>query len=119
MKATPDEPATEKSEVNPSLIEGISLDVGGEETPLGVVMEDIEEAHKDLDEYKNGSLVLSKALDEKIAQATINGNTELKNLLIDVKEATFGVYLRVQYGDVELLGDRNPDAEYHGYFSDE
>lgn len=119
MTATPDDPATESSEVPPALIEGVTVSVGEDDVPLVSLMQDIETAHKELDEYKNGSLVASKALDEKIAQATINENEELKQLLIDVKDAAFGVYLRAQYGDLELLGNRNPEAEYHGYFSDE
>lgn len=119
MTATPDEPATGQSEVRPGLIEGVTVEIADDEVPLPSLMKDIETAHKELDEYKNGSLVASEALDEKIAQATINENEELKNLLIDVKDAAFGVYLRVQYGDLELLGRRNEEAEYHGYFSDE
>jgi hypothetical protein len=119
MTATPDDPATDQSEVPPALIEDVTVEVAGDDVPLASLMQDIETAHKELDEYKNGSLVASEALDEKIAQATINGNEELKELLIDVKDAAFGVYLRVQYGDLELLGNRNPDAEYHGYFSDD
>lgn len=116
---TPDDPVTDSSEVRPALIEGVMVEVAGDEVPLVSVMKDVETAHQELDEYKNGSLVASEALDEKIAQATINENEELKQLLIDVKDAAFGVYLRAQYGDLELLGERNPDAEYHGYFSDE
>lgn len=119
MTATPDDPTTKRSEVRPGLIEGVTLEVAGDDVPLAALMKDVEVAHKELDEYKNGAIVASEAIDEKIAQATINENEELKNLLIDVKDAAFGVYLRVQYGDMELLGNRNPDAEHHGYFSDE
>ena len=99
-----------------ALIEDVTVDVAGDETQLASLIKDIEVAHQELDEYKNGSLVASDALDEKIAQATINGNDELKEILIDVKDAAFGVYLRVQYGDEELLGNRNEDSQYHGYF---
>lgn len=119
MTSTPDKPTTNKNEVPPALIEDVTVEVGGDDIPLAALMKDIEVAHQELDEYKNGSLVASEALDEKIAQATINDNVELKNLLIDVKDAAFGVYLRVQYGDLELLGKRNEDAEYYDYFSDE
>ena len=101
------------------LIEDVTVDVAGDETQLASLIKDVEVAHQELDEYKNGALVASDAVDEKIAQATINENDELKEILIDVKNAAFGVYLRVQYGDEELLGNRNPDAEYHGYFSEE
>lgn len=116
MTTTPDDPTTSKDEVRPGLIEGVTCEVAGDDVPLSSLMMDIETAHKELDEYKNGAIVAQEALDEKIAQAAINDNDELKELLIDVKDAAFGVYLRVQYGDLELLGERNPDAEYHGYF---
>lgn len=119
MSSTPDNPEISEAGVRSALIEGVTVELPDGDTPLAAIMQDIETAHKELDEYKNGSLVVSDALDEKIAQATINENEELKELLIDVKDAAFGVYLRVQYGDLELLGNRNEDAEYHGYFSDE
>jgi len=116
MKTTPEKPATSKHEVRPGLIEGVTCEVAGDDVPLAALMMDIETAHKELDEYKNGALVAEEAIDEKIAEATINEDEELKQLLIDVKEAAFGVYLRVQYGDMELLGNRNEDSQYHGYF---
>lgn len=119
MTATPDEPAEKRSEVKPSLIDGVTVDVAGDEMTLAALMKDIEVAHKELNEYKNGGLVAQKALDEKIAEATINGDDELKELLIDVKDSAFGVYLRVQYGDLELMGNRYPESEYHGWFADE
>lgn len=116
MTTTPDDPTTSKDEVRPGLIEGVTCEVAGDDVPLAAVMKDVETAHKELDEYKNGAIVVSDALDEKIAQAAINDNDELKELLIDVKDAAFGVYLRVQYGDLELLGERNESSQYHGYF---
>lgn len=119
MTTTPDDPAANKNEIPPGLIEDVTVRVAGDDVPLAALMVDIETAHKELDEYKNGAIQASDALDEKIAEATINENEELKKHLIDVKDAAFGVYLRVQYGDMELLGNRNEDSEHHGYFDGE
>lgn len=115
MSNTPKTSTVTQEEVS-AVIDGVTVNIAGDETPLGSLMKDIEQAHKDLDDYKNGAMLASQALDEKIAEAALNDNDQLQQILKDVKDTTFGVYLRVQYGDEELLGERNPDAEYHGYF---
>lgn len=95
------------------LIEGEEVDVGGTDTPLNALISDIQTAHKELDEYKSGSLTLAQDLSEA---ANETENKVLQAVLTDMSDSAFGVYLRLHRGDLELLGER--EGEYSDFFSE-
>lgn len=104
---TPDEANT--------LLEDVTVTVQGDERSLADVMKDLSVAHAELDAYKQGSMALSTALDERTIQAEMDGDRELQAALREIKRKAFSVYLRIQRGDEELTGER--DGKYSGYFA--
>lgn len=90
-----------------------TVSVDGIETSLGDVVSDIKKAHSDLDEYKAGSLSLAQTLSEAADEA--DGKL-LQSILLDMSDNAFLVYLRLQRGDQELLGER--DGKYSGYLNE-
>jgi hypothetical protein len=121
-----DQPET-KAQFNNQALNNLSAERFGEiveeaeiETPSGQVdsledvMNDITEAQKELNQYKSGSLALCAALNDEKVQARLDGDDELAEALSIIREAAFGVYLRVKRGDDELFGDR--DGQYSDYF---
>lgn len=108
----------EEYEEAKTLLEETTIDsVGGESATLGELLRDIKTAHKELDGYKSGSLLLSQDLDERKEQAVADGDIVLAQLLQDMKHSAFAVHLRLQRGDLELMGKR--DGEYSGYFQED
>ena len=99
------------------LLNETTVEMQGEEQQLGDLYKEIQEAHRDLDDFKSGALALSKTLDERRMQAKNDGDETLVMLLDDMKDLSFSVYLRLQRGDLELFGER--DGKYSGYFADE
>lgn len=95
------------------LIESEKVSVGRENTPLNEVISDIQTAHKELDEYKSGSLVLSQELSEA---AKKTDDEILKAVLSDMSDGAYAVYLRMHRGDLELTGGR--DGKYSGFFAE-
>lgn len=95
------------------LIEGEEVTVGGRDTPLNALISDIQTAHKELDEYKSGSLTLAQDLSEA---ANETEDEILQAVLTDMSDSAFGVYLRLERGDLELLGER--EGEYSDFFSE-
>lgn len=96
------------------LIHDVTLDAPDGEMTLAEAIEDLAESHEELDAYKRGALTMCSVLDERLQQAEAEGDEALAALLRETKRTSFGLYLRVQRGDEELLGDR--DGEYNGYF---
>jgi hypothetical protein len=98
------------------LMDETTVEVGGADETLADLVRDIKTAHEELDAYKSGALTLSNALDERIMQVKNDGSDEdLIEILEGMKESAFGVYLRLQRGDLELLGER--DGKHSGYFA--
>lgn len=95
------------------LMESHSVSLGGTEGKLSDFAGDIQHAHKELDEYKQGSLRLSQDLSEAAKDA--EGET-LTAILTDMSNGAFGVYLRLHRGDMELLGGR--EGEYSDFLSE-
>jgi len=84
-----------------SLIEGTTLEIhtGEEETttlPLHDVMADVTAGHYELDAYRRGALTYCDALDEEIDAANNRGETELAELLSEVRDVTFSLYDRIE-----------------------
>jgi hypothetical protein len=92
-----------------------TLNVEGENLTLAELFQDIDAAHNEIDQYKSGALTLNQALDERLQKAKKNAESDEKiALLEDMKDAAFGIYLRIHRGDLELTGGRG--GEYSGYF---
>lgn len=89
-------------------IEGLEV-----EATLGELVGDIQKAHEELDEYKQGSLALSQNLSEA---ANDTDDETLRAILSDMSDSAFYVYLRLNRGDKELVGDR--DGEYSGHLTE-
>lgn len=95
------------------LLQSETVTVGTVETPLSDIISDIQTAHKGLDEYKSGSMSLAKTLSEA---ADETDDEVLTALFADLSDGAFTIYLRLQRGDMELLGDRN--GEYSGFLKE-
>ena len=98
------------------LIHGVSLEgPDGEPMTLADVIDDLAQSHEELDQYKRGALTMCSIIDERLQEAEAADADALAAVLRETKRTAFGVYLRVQRGDEELIGDR--DGEYSGYFT--
>jgi hypothetical protein len=108
------ETGTNKIEATEERIENTTIQVGENEQSLGELIKDVQMAHKEIDEYKSGALVLNQALNERLTQAEKENDTQLIEVLETLQHSAFGIYLRVIRGDDELVGIR--DGNYSGYF---
>lgn len=99
----------EKSDEVDELARKKAVVIDGIQHPIEDLREDIETAHKELDEYKSGSLALSQNLEDA---AKAEGDEQLSELLMDMSEMAELAYLRVHRGDQELSGRR--DGKYSG-----
>jgi len=99
------------------LVEDIQVEMpgDGDTVPLSAVMVDILIAHQDLDDYKEAGLSMTQALKERRLEAETAGDDTIAALLREFEESAFGIYLRVQYGDLEVV-DGERDGEYSNYF---
>jgi len=113
MEAT--EPITDTTAELKRLMNETTVEIGGGDETLADLVGDIKKAHQELDAYKSGALTLSNALDERILMAKGEDDEQLIEILEGMKESAFGVYLRLQRGDLELLGER--DGKHSGYFA--
>jgi len=95
------------------LLKSETVEVGGSEQSLSEIGGDIQTAHAELDEYKSGSLSLAQTLSEAAKETE---DETLQAILSDMSDASFGVYLRLHRGDLELLGGRS--GEYSGFLSE-
>ncbi len=95
------------------LMESECIEVGGEYMQLSDLVSDIQVAYKQLDEYKAGSLSMAQDLSEAAKAAE---DETLQAILADMSDASFGVYLRLHRGDLELTGGR--DGEYSGFLKE-
>jgi PAS domain-containing protein len=82
---------------------------------LAQIMLDLTRGHNDLEQYKRGSLAVYEALDSRLAEEEKrNPDSAECEIIREVKRTAFGLYLRVQRGDMELHGDRS--GRYSGYY---
>lgn len=84
----------------------------GEDELLSDLMEDITEAHRELNQYKNGALAMCGALDDAILEARSEDDENTAEALETVKQAGFGIYLRLKVGDEELF---EGDGDYEDF----
>lgn len=96
-------------------LENITIEhPGGEDISLADIVEDIIVAHQEIEQYKQGALVLNQAIEEAIIAEEIGEEDEhTLTLMRDVKQSAFGVYLRIKRGDMEVMGNR--EGPYSGY----
>lgn len=92
-----------------------TITVADEKMTLAEAMHDIEVAHRELNQYRDGALVMVDSLNEAHAEAQMQGDCELADTISEMKRACFGIYLRLLRGEKELFGDRN--GEYADYFN--
>ena len=98
------------------IVQNIRVDAPDGEMSLNAIMLDLAVGHNELEQYKQGALSLHKAVDERLQEEEqLNPNSVEVDVLNEVKEAAFGLYLRIQRGDEELHGNR--DGKYSGYFN--
>ena len=85
--------------------------IAGHEHSLVDLLKDIKTAHEEVEQYKNGALTLKQNLKEMRME---NEDNELVSEIIeDMEKSAYAVYLRIQRGDQEIIGDR--DGEYADY----
>lgn len=99
------------------LATNVTLESPQGELTLEDVMLQLIVGHKELEDYKRSAMVLYQTLDERQHVAESNGDTDLVTMLDRMKKSAYGLHLRVERGDAELLGER--DGEYSGYFADD
>jgi len=63
---------------------------------LQEVAQDLDVAHRELDEYYNGALVLSQNLKELRLKAERNENTELANAAHELEESATEIFVRAK-----------------------
>lgn len=97
-------------------VQNETITLNGRNLKLDGIIEDIETAHDELDTYKSSALAINQALKEEI-EATDDDDQVKIDALTDIQEMSFAVYLRLERGDLELLGER--DGEYSGYMKEE
>jgi hypothetical protein len=97
--------------------ENIRLDTPDGEMSLQDAMLDLAIGHNKIEQYKKGALNLHKHLDERLEEEEKrNPDSDVAEVIREVRDSAFGLYLRIQRGDEELHGER--DGEYSGYFKD-
>jgi PAS domain S-box-containing protein len=98
------------------VVDNVRVEGPEQDIPLAAIMLDVTEGHTDLEQYKLGAYSLYEAVDERLAEENEqNPDSTTAKVLEEVKDATYGLYLRVQRGDAELEGQRG--GEYSGYFN--
>jgi hypothetical protein len=103
------------SEELQEIVENIRVDSPDGEMPLNAILLDIANGHNELEQYKKGALSICDALEDRIREEEErNPDSDELEVLKEVKESAFGLYLRIQRGDEELHGHR--DGKYSGYF---
>lgn len=96
--------------------QNVRVDAPSGEMPLNAVMMDLAVGHNELEQYKKGALSLQKAIDERLQEEqSCNPDSKTCEVLEEVRDAAFGLYLRIQRGDEELHGKRS--GKYSGYFN--
>lgn len=96
------------------LMQSTTINVDGNESTVVELLSDIKTAHAELDAYKDGSLSLAQTLSEEADKAT---DETLKQVLADMSDNAFAVYLRLHRGDKELIGERN--GKFSGFFKED
>lgn len=98
------------------IVKNMRVDAPGGTMPLSAIMLDLAVGHNELEQYKEGALSLHEAVDQRLKEEqTKNPDSKECDVLREVKDTAFGLYLRLQRGDEELHGNR--DGKYSGYFN--
>jgi hypothetical protein len=98
------------------IVKNIRVDSPSGAMPLSAIMLDLAVGHNELEQYKEGALSLHEAVDQRLMEEQENNpNSKEVDVLKEVKETAFGLYLRLQRGDEELHGNR--EGKYSGYFN--
>lgn len=98
------------------IVKNIRVDAPSGAMPLSAIMLDLAVGHNELEQYKEGALSLHEAVDQRLMEEQEkNPNSKEVDVLKEVKETAFGLYLRLQRGDEELHGNR--EGKYSGYFN--
>jgi len=71
------------------------LSHAGNELNLQEIATDLQKAHKELDEYYHGSLVLAQDLKELRLKAEREGNCELAETIHNIEQSAIAVSLRI------------------------
>jgi len=71
---------------------------------LEEIMLDLTVGHNEVEQYKQGALTLSQAVDERLEEEP-DPNSTTALVLKEVKDAAFTLYTRIQYGDEQVNGD--------------
>lgn len=111
--ATFDGISTEQLE---EIVKNVRIDAPSGEMPLNAVLLDLAVGHNELEKYKQGALSIHQAIDERLIEEKKNNpDSPEVEVLREAKRSAFGLYLRVQRGDMELHGNR--EGQYSGYFN--
>jgi len=78
----------------PDAVATESLSYADTEMTLREIASDLQEAHRELDEYQSGSLVLAQNLKELRMKAEVNGNLQLANTTKELEESAMAVVER-------------------------
>jgi PAS domain S-box-containing protein len=98
------------------IAQNIRVDAPDGKIPLNAVMFDLMVDHNEIEQVKKGALSLHEACDERLAEEQeTNPDSPEVDVIREISESAYGLYLRIQRGDAELQGDR--DGEYSGYWN--
>ncbi|MFC7071531.1 hypothetical protein ACFQJ7_16610 [Halovenus rubra] len=78
----------------PDTVATESLSYAGTDMTLREIATDLQEAHRELDEYHSGSLVLAQNLKELRMKAERDGNLQLANTTKELEESAMAVVER-------------------------
>jgi len=76
----------------PDTVATESLSYADTDMTLREIADDIEEAHRELDEYRSSSLVLVQNLKELRLKAEREGNTETANTIYELEQSAMAVF---------------------------
>jgi hypothetical protein len=82
----------------PDVIATKSLSYADTDMTLRKIADDIEEAHRELDEYRSSSLVLAQNLKELRLKAEREGNTKTANTIHGLEQSAMAVFERTTDG---------------------
>jgi len=80
----------------PDTVATESLFYADTDMTLREIADDIEEAHRELDEYRSGSLVLAQNLKELRLKAEREGNTETADTIHELEKSAMAIFERTK-----------------------
>lgn len=94
------------------LLDGNTITINGENVTLRELAMEVNNAHRELDALKAGALETQASIEQRAMLASMNQEMEVVQLLNQIKQSSFFLYLRITRGDDELQGKR--DGEFSG-----